>query len=109
MIGLGIKSYTATSLGRKMYGSSAAQGKKMYGNSPIVNKPTIKSHPETLYKNSHNANIQYVPFGTKQIHLHEDKLKLHVDTVKKHDGNLIRMKYDDDKPGPAITKQKLFK
>ena len=90
MVGLGIKSYTPTSIGRKMYGSSKTLGHKIYGGSPIPNKPSVSSHPDTLYNNSHNSNIAYVPFGTKKIHLHEDKLKLHVDTIKKHSGQLTR-------------------
>jgi len=109
MIGLGTKSYRVPSMGRKMYGSSNTVGRKIYGASPVPNKPTISSHADTLYHNSHNSNIQYVPFGTHQVHLYEDKLKLHTDLVKKHDGNLTRLKYHDDKPAPAVIKHKLFK
>ena len=108
MIGLGTKSYRVPSMGNKIYGSSKTLGQKIYGPTQITNKPTVSSHPETLYHNSHNSNIQYVPFGTKQVHLYEDKLKLHTDLVKKHDGNLTRLKHHTD-VGPAVIKHKLFK
>ena len=113
MIGLGTKAYNGPSMGRKMYGSSKTVGQKLYGASPKSNKPHISSHPDSLYHNSHNSNIQYVPFGTTKNHLYVDKLTLHNDPVKKHDGNLTRTKFatDDDELPPAVAarKQKLFK
>jgi hypothetical protein len=110
MIGLGTKSYRVPSMGNKMYGASKPLGRKIYGPSRVNNnKVTVSSHPETLYHNSHNSNIAYVPFGTTKPHLYEDKLKLHKDLVKKHDGNLTRLKYHNDEPAPAVRKQKLFK
>jgi len=108
MIGLGIKTYRTPSIGNKMYGSPKTLGNKIYGPSRVNNKPNISSHPDTLYHNSHNSNIAYVPFGTKKVHLYEDKLKLHTDLVKKHDGNITRSTHHNE-AAPAVIKHKLFK
>ena len=111
MIGLGLKNYNGLSVGRKFYGSSRNVGNKFYGSSSIKNKPHIVSNPETLYHNEHNSNIQYVPFGTTKNHLYADKLHLHSDPVKKHDGNLTRTKFQDKEPEypAAVKRNKLFK
>ena len=108
MIGLGTKSYRVPSMGNKMYGASKPLGRKIYGPSNVRNKPTISSHPETLYHNSHNSNIAYVPFGTTKVHLYEDKLKLHKDIVKKHDVNITRLTHHIE-VAPAVIKHNLFK
>ena len=111
MIGLGLKNYNGPSVGRKFYGSSRNVGNKFYGSSSIKNKPHIVNDPETLYRNEHNSNIQYVPFGTTKNHLYDDKLNLHSDPVKKHDGNLTRTKFQDKEPEypAAVKRNKLFK
>ena len=101
------KSYRVPSMGNKMYGASKTLGRKIYGPSRVNhNKITVSSRPETLYHYSHNSNIAYVPFRTTNPHLYEDKLELHKDLVKKHDGTPTRLKYHNDEPAPAVRKQK---